>query len=141
MMKNVFNNKGLTLIELLASIVILSIVIVSFLHFFSQAMLFTGKAEDRMTSINIAEKVLQSVKNDTANYTGEKQVINGKEYEEVKPIIINKKTYYPYVNLSKETPESLQLNVVHVLIFANKNNKSAVSELYSYIKSEEQNDK
>ncbi|MBS4194840.1 type IV pilus modification PilV family protein [Lederbergia citri] len=140
MMKNVFNDKGLTLIELLASIAILSIVIVSFLHFFSQAMLFSGKAEDRMTSINIAEKVLQSVKDDPVKNT-ETRVINGKNYYEVEPIYINNKSYYPYVNLSKETPESLHLVVVHVLIFADKNDHSAISELFSYIKSEEQNDK
>ncbi|MCJ8006996.1 prepilin-type N-terminal cleavage/methylation domain-containing protein [Lederbergia wuyishanensis] len=140
MIRRYLNHKGLTLIEILASITILAIVIISFLTFFSQTMLFSSKAEDRVTSINIADKILYNVKNDLVVYTGDTRVISGELYKEIEPVYINKKTYYPYVNQTQETPESLNLSIVHVLIFVNKNDKSAMSELFSYIKSEGHHD-
>ncbi|WP_096153199.1 prepilin-type N-terminal cleavage/methylation domain-containing protein [Bacillus sp. FJAT-45066] len=56
------NNKGFTLIEILVSIVILSIIIVTFLSFFSQALFYSVKEEDKLTGINIAERIMFNVK-------------------------------------------------------------------------------
>ncbi|MBS4216993.1 prepilin-type N-terminal cleavage/methylation domain-containing protein [Bacillus sp. FJAT-49711] len=139
--KKYLNHKGLTLIEILASITILTIVILSFLAFFSQAMLFSGKAEDRVTSINIAETVLSNVKDQTADYTGKNpRTIDEKQYKEIEPIIINNKSYYPYVNKTQETPEELKLQTVHVLIFTHKSDNTPVSETYGYLKLEDKDE-
>lgn len=60
--KKLFHSNGLTLIEVLASIVILGIVLTAFFSFFSQSMMLSTKAEDRLTAINYSEKVLYDYK-------------------------------------------------------------------------------
>lgn len=68
-------NRGFTLIEVLAALVILSIILLSFLSFFSQSALFTQKNHDKLTAINIAQDTIVSIKKypalfqKTATYT------------------------------------------------------------------------
>ena len=52
------NERGLTLLEVLLSITILGIVLMSFLSFFSQAYSYTKKNEDKTVGINVARNVL-----------------------------------------------------------------------------------
>src|ERR1700748_2026904 len=61
-LKKYFNTKGLTLIEILASIVILGIILTAFFSFFSQSMMFSSKVEDKFSGVNIAEKVMYDIK-------------------------------------------------------------------------------
>lgn len=61
-MNGLKNNKGLTLIEVLASIVILSIVIISFVALFPQMSLFNEKTEENLDAISIAKEVLVEMK-------------------------------------------------------------------------------
>ena len=60
--KEYLNSKGLTLIEILASIVILGIILTTFFSFFSQSMMFSSKVEDKVTATNIAKTILHNVK-------------------------------------------------------------------------------
>lgn len=52
------NDRGFTLLEVLLSITILSIVIISFLAFFNQAYSYTKQNEDKTVFINVARNVL-----------------------------------------------------------------------------------
>ncbi len=52
------NERGFTLLEVLLSITILGIVIISFLSFFNQAYSYTKKNEDKTVGINVARNVL-----------------------------------------------------------------------------------
>ncbi|MFE8703435.1 prepilin-type N-terminal cleavage/methylation domain-containing protein [Cytobacillus sp. FJAT-54145] len=52
------NEKGLTLIEVLVSITLLSIITITFLSFFNQAYSYTKKNEDKTVGINVARNVL-----------------------------------------------------------------------------------
>lgn len=138
-MKKMADDKGLTLVEVLVAITLLSIVFLFFLNFFPKAMVFSGKSEDRLTAINLAEKMLVEEKKDNVNYTGTKQLIDGQPYDAVEPVDINNKTYYPYVLASLETPEDLNLLQIHVLIFANEDydsisNNKPETELFGYKK-------
>ncbi|SFQ22290.1 type IV pilus modification PilV family protein [Salibacterium halotolerans] len=115
--------QGFTLVELLASLTILSIVIISFLSFFSQYILFSVRAEDELTAVNAAEEVMYEVKNEQ-NQPGEIQ--------------LNNKTYYPDVHLCRSDME--ELGRVHVEIFREQNPSSSaepLSELYSYVDTDE----
>jgi len=51
------NTKGLTLIEVLASIVLLSIVIVSFMSLFPQMTLMNNKTEENLQSANVGKEL------------------------------------------------------------------------------------
>ncbi|MDQ0269993.1 type IV pilus modification PilV family protein [Cytobacillus purgationiresistens] len=79
MNKFFLNEKGVSLIEIMLSMTILSIVLVSFLAVFSQMMNQSSKIEDRLTAIHMAEKLYIENKNGTDRTLNEK--INGKEYE------------------------------------------------------------
>jgi type II secretion system protein I len=121
------NNTGLTLLELLLSMAILSIVILSFMAIFSQLITFSVKVEDKVTAINIAEEVLNNVKkSDPSSFD---------------PITINGKTYYPSITIgSNQTPQEsgLGLKRVHVKIYTDEHFDSTTkpeSEIYGYIES------
>jgi len=61
--------RGFTLVELLASIVILTIILTVFLRFFAQAAFFATKNEEMLTSSNDARAVLTLIQeNDRKNY-------------------------------------------------------------------------
>lgn len=72
------NDKGVTLVELLASLVLLSIVILSFLTFFTQSMSHSVKVEEKLTTINLAEKVLSEYRQEQIEYR--EHELNGKTY-------------------------------------------------------------
>lgn len=58
-MKNkIFNEEGVTLLELLASLVILTLIGFTFVSFFTQSMLFTERTEDNLDYININQQLL-----------------------------------------------------------------------------------
>ncbi|MBN8191144.1 type II secretion system protein [Bacillus sp. NTK074B] len=56
--KIVKNNKGLTLIELLVSITILGIVLLSFMNFFLQSSTYTNSNQKKTVGVNVARNVL-----------------------------------------------------------------------------------
>ncbi|MFP5106506.1 type IV pilus modification PilV family protein [Neobacillus sp. C211] len=57
-MKFIQNEKGVTLIEVLVSIVLLSIIFLSFMSFFPQMGLMNNQNQDKAKAINIAKEVL-----------------------------------------------------------------------------------
>nr|WP_275433246.1 prepilin-type N-terminal cleavage/methylation domain-containing protein [Priestia flexa] len=56
--KKFFNEKGLTLIEVLASLVILMIVFTGLMHFFSNAYSYTNRSQNKTAGINVARSAL-----------------------------------------------------------------------------------
>lgn len=63
MLTKIKNTKGLTLIEVLASIVLLSIVIISFLPLFPQISLMNTKTEDNLQAANVGKELLVELRN------------------------------------------------------------------------------
>ncbi|MGJ7912309.1 prepilin-type N-terminal cleavage/methylation domain-containing protein [Neobacillus sp. LXY-1] len=64
MKKNFHCQKGLTLIEVLISILILAIILLSFMGFFTQSALFTKKNEQKLDTLQIAQKIVNLVEVD-----------------------------------------------------------------------------
>ncbi|WP_066063779.1 type IV pilus modification PilV family protein [Neobacillus soli] len=125
MNKSYFNNDGLTLIELLASIAILGIVIIYFLSFFTQSIMFSSKLEDKLTALNVAEKVLSNVKNNQANLDA--------------PVNLNGKYYYPNITypLPSNEENKLKLIRVNIKIYMKQNydpNSQPLTEIFGYVK-------
>ena len=56
------NEKGLTLVEILAALVILGIVLVSMMSFFTQSAKFTSHNNEKLTNIQVAEEVIAEVR-------------------------------------------------------------------------------
>ncbi|WP_100371704.1 type IV pilus modification PilV family protein [Bacillus sp. FJAT-45037] len=118
---------GLTLVEILVSIVIMGILIISFLNLFSQSILSSSKVEDRLTAVNIAEKVLTEVK--------ESHSVNLDHYNQTEGIHffdINNKRYY--IRADELLTNELGLTVVSVDISIEHNfSDSNTTRLYGYI--------
>ncbi|WEG17382.1 prepilin-type N-terminal cleavage/methylation domain-containing protein [Alkalihalophilus pseudofirmus] len=123
------NNNGLTLIEVLASMVILSIVIISFMTFFSQSMMFSNKVEDRLTAVNLAEKVLVDVRTAKSIELGEYDTSDeGNHYFQ-----INNKYYYIQ---AEEVPDQTHLNLIPFYVdvsISEDFNEKDTTRLYGYI--------
>ncbi|MBM7701349.1 prepilin-type N-terminal cleavage/methylation domain-containing protein [Metabacillus iocasae] len=83
-MKKFFNQKGLTLIEVLASLVVLMIVFSGLMHFFSNAYSYTRSSQNKTAGINVARNALTFM---------EKQSF----IEMHETFITNDKTLYLYV--------------------------------------------
>lgn len=64
MRKYLRNNSGLTLVEILAALVILSIVLVAFMSFFTQSAKFTAHNYEKLTAVQIAEDIVSIVRTD-----------------------------------------------------------------------------
>jgi len=62
--KHLQNEKGLTLVEILAAIVILAIVLVSFSSFFLQSAKHTKYNNEKLTAVQIAEEVIADVRSE-----------------------------------------------------------------------------
>lgn len=91
---------GFTLIEALSSIVLLSVVILFFLSFFTQSTLFSNKTEDKLTAINISEKVLNEAK--MGMIPNSIETVNGKDY---------------YIEIDYKDEDDLQLTRIHVKVY------------------------
>lgn len=141
--KELNQSEGFTLIEILASIVILGIILITFLSFFSQSMLFSSKVEQNLSAVNIADRVLYEFKENIdasslvkqscpgttqTSLTFLPQDHTGQHYYEV-----NSQKYYPTIIICQTNDEE-QLNLyrTHVQIF-DKDSK-LLSELTDYIK-------
>jgi len=122
------NNQGLSLVELLVSIVILSIVIVSFMSFFSQSMKFSRIIEEKLAAINIAEEILSNAKKNP-----EEEPIKLLTEQQIE---LNKKKYYAEISITQSSEEKkLALKRIQVKIFNTKEHDSSlkpVTEIYGY---------
>ncbi|WP_035512726.1 type IV pilus modification PilV family protein [Halalkalibacillus halophilus] len=130
------DSSGLTLIEVLGAITILSIVLIGFMNFFPQSMLLANKTEDELTAVNVAEDVLDQVK------------ANGESSSVDSPISANNREYYPVVeyiqsNAHSEAEHTLSLQRVRIQIYTTTLSEGAVTpaaELYGYVETEEELD-
>jgi Tfp pilus assembly protein PilV len=59
--KKVKNQQGLTLIEVLLSIIILFIILTSFIGFFTQSAIFSKKNEHKLGAVQTAQKVINLI--------------------------------------------------------------------------------
>lgn len=62
------NENGLTLVEILAALVILGIVLVSFMSFFTQSAKFTAVNYEKLTAVQVAEDVISNVRENSLDY-------------------------------------------------------------------------
>jgi prepilin-type N-terminal cleavage/methylation domain-containing protein len=136
------NNRGFTLIEVLASIIILSVIITSFFQFFIFSQKTTTNNQDKLIAINIAQKVLEQIKEEAGkpdsstdksqywsvshpndhNYV---KTYEGESYKES----VDGKTYSIKIAVAEEKPEN-RLYMITVTVNGNNGiSKSTVKGL------------
>ncbi|MFF2447730.1 prepilin-type N-terminal cleavage/methylation domain-containing protein [Neobacillus sp. NPDC058068] len=152
-MEIVRNEKGVTLIEILISIVILSIIFLSIMRFFPQMGLMNQQNENKSQAINTAKGLLidwqesNKVKTFIAN---DKQTIgfitnvNNKDYyTNFNPnpsgtdyiFTTIKNSYEVTIKIKKSPIEKSNVYSVHLIVMQLKNkNGNVVAETYGYVK-------
>ena len=63
MKKQFQSESGMTLVEILAALVLLSIVLLSFFSFFTQSTKFTQHNKAKLTNVDVAEEIVAVVRN------------------------------------------------------------------------------
>lgn len=114
------NNKGLTLVEILASITILSIIIVSFLTFFIQSARTNTISEDMMDATYVAQSEMEYLYNLSTKKSLDKAILDlgsNYSYETVEG-------YYVVVSL----PEN-DLGNVLVKVYEDPSQKKSLAQM------------
>lgn len=78
MKKYLKDTQGISLVEILAALVLLSIVLVTFMTFFTQSAKFTAHNHETLTSVQVAEQVVAEVR--TGAFTAS-DIIEVAEYD------------------------------------------------------------
>ncbi|MBD3107822.1 prepilin-type N-terminal cleavage/methylation domain-containing protein [Bacillus sp. AGMB 02131] len=129
-MRYIKTNQAFTLIEVLASITLLSIVLAIFLPFFANSIELSSKTEDKLTAINLAERELRNEMNKF-----EASPINScpttpitKQIEKTN----NKEDYYSTVEFICGEKE-LNLVPMKISISRNEYGNNPITALYGYV--------
>ncbi len=140
------NQAGLTLTEILVSLVLISIVLITFFSFFSQTTLFSGKNEERLVAFHLATKTLNIVESNYKNtsISSDNLLLSCGNYPlELKSALQastcyyhnNNKNYYPEIVLSKQL-DMPTLYVIQIKIYNSPNSteRKLLSETYGYVR-------
>ncbi|SEO93884.1 prepilin-type N-terminal cleavage/methylation domain-containing protein [Amphibacillus marinus] len=122
-LRYVKNEQGLTLVEVLASITILSIIVVTFLAFFIQSARTTKVSEDVMDATYLAqsymEKIYYQSTQDDASFSELQVFIDGLE---------DSVNDYRIITSLTAVEEQAELYTLYVEVFDNLNRKQAQME-------------
>lgn len=143
------NEKGLTLIEVLTSIVILSIILLTTMSFFPQMGQLNNQNQEKAKAINIAKEILINwqessdvkwflVKTDRVTgftSTDPKVVYNNFNYDaDYYYFETSKESYNVHIKIKKSPETSSRLSSVNSIVVQIKKNGKAVSETFGYVK-------
>jgi type II secretory pathway pseudopilin PulG len=153
------NEKGITLVEILASVTILSIILISLMGFFTQMGMMNKNNGDKTQAINTAKQVLlewkdsSTLKNKLANANPSSVLSPEVEINSVKYNFSEDSTFFKFESTNtstklsikvKKTPEvpnnpsspyystsPYKLHYIHVMVQNEKKNQ--ISETYGFI--------
>ncbi|WP_053367291.1 type IV pilus modification PilV family protein [Bacillus sp. FJAT-27245] len=138
---------GFTLLEVLLSIVLLSIVLTSFLGFFTQSALFTNRNEEKLSALQTAQKVVALIDMNTTVARLKAENVVGADGKVVSPGIVydEKANFSRLFNFEVNTsfkvtlqftdgPENSRLVQCKVTVTDGKVPPAAKSETFTYIR-------
>ncbi|MBU8916634.1 prepilin-type N-terminal cleavage/methylation domain-containing protein [Bacillus sp. FJAT-29953] len=150
---NFHSQKGLTLVEVLVSIVILSIILMTTMSFFPQMGFINKQNEDKTKAVNTAKEILidwkgsDKVKNFLINKQPESDFLPNTVNENVYYISydFSDSTYYNFkttrnnynvnIKIKKTTAKASDASSIHLIVVQILNTKGKpMSETYGYIK-------
>lgn len=137
------NEKGFTLVEILASLTILGIVFISFMTIFSQMNLFNARTESKLETINLAKRELSFWKDNPLPLEDVDELLDLRKDEISSPGFIiykytrQEKPEYEYQvklrvdsDLKPFIESSVKLHRFHISIY--ENNRE-ISETFGYM--------
>lgn len=133
------DERGFTLVEVLASLVIISIVLMSFMAIFANTNALAVSNSEKLVVINLADAYLERVKVTPSEFVSYSEQVDDcssteKSWEEKEPFIytLNKKDYEIVVNASQDLYEC-KLSLINVLVEVTAVKSSLSSKVEGYI--------
>lgn len=148
MKENFHSQKGLTLVEVLVSIVLLAIILTSFMGFFTQSAIFNKKNGEKLSTMQTAQKYISLVEENSKNI--KKQQINNKlagapsavlSASEISAlfdptITIDNSTYYITAMITKNNVPT-GLIQFKIIVQKSATDTTGKSETYTYLRESE----
>ncbi|WP_051287647.1 type IV pilus modification PilV family protein [Alkalicoccus chagannorensis] len=126
------NEAGVSLLETLAAITILGIIMITFMSVFSQAALFSSRAETELTAVHAAEIVLSDVRNEAPQENDStREVTTGEGHDFTAEVRLEET---PEESDSREAQLGLQR--LHILIYEDDTTGAPLYDTYTFVEEE-----
>jgi prepilin-type N-terminal cleavage/methylation domain-containing protein len=139
--KHIHNEKGLTLIEVLATLVILGIVFVGIMNIFPQMTLFNAKTYTKLDTMNLARQEMADIKSIKILPTGESILdritgkLNGIDY--TGPNTVNEEGFYEFTKDLEDNKYKYELRLFSQPDFIGNANAPSLYKIHLIIKTAE----
>lgn len=130
-MKTVKNESGLSLIEVVASIVIIAIVLLSFTQLFIQSNKTAAHNNEKLVLINLADAELERVRNDPFTLFT-KPLTSPINTTKTKPISLNGQNYNVTIK-AYQSPNEFNMEIFNVLVTVGSNNSNSKTSVEGYV--------
>ncbi|MBB4825863.1 prepilin-type N-terminal cleavage/methylation domain-containing protein [Sporosarcina luteola] len=127
--------QGMTLVEILASLVILGIVFVGFMTVFPQMTNFNEKTGSKLETMNLARSELDDIKDDGIPGQCEGKLDKCLITKQVNGYAVTLEyTMQPDLEGAKDAKEQVTLHQVHIKFFRPGQEAKPVSETFGYVR-------
>lgn len=129
------NERGFTLVEVLASLVILSIVLMSFMAVFGNTNKVSVRNSEKLVIVNLADSYLERVKASPANYISPFPPTKMNESKSIpQPLIkMNNKNYKVEIKVTQSEDEFNKLSLLNVLVTVRSEDSQISSSVEGYV--------
>jgi prepilin-type N-terminal cleavage/methylation domain-containing protein len=134
------NNKGMTLIEVLAAVVILSIVVLAFSNISSFTMLSSSKTDKKAGAIRLAELTMNTIRDTVNTYNANSPIMNISTLAAPSPSVVNGYTITMYETALTINPtytpqpvSSNKVSVQDIFIFHDQGTSKDVNRLVTIL--------
>lgn len=127
--------KGFTLVEVLASLVIISIVLMSFIAIFSNTNKLAVSNSEKLVVINLADAYLERVKVNPTEFIApfpptKKDESKGRTQSTVR---MNEKNYKVIIKVTQSTSEFNELSLLNIVVTVRAEKSTHTSSVEGYI--------
>lgn len=130
-MKILKQQRGFSLIEVVAAIVIIGVVLTSFSQLFIQSNKVSVSNNDKLVLINLADAELERIKNEPFPFFN-KPSTSSINTTKSKTITLNKQEYSITIK-AFQSPDEFKMKIFNVLITVSSNNGKSKSQVEGYV--------
>ncbi|TWI57090.1 prepilin-type N-terminal cleavage/methylation domain-containing protein [Halalkalibacter nanhaiisediminis] len=132
---------GLTLLELLVSLVIISIVLTSFFTFFSQGMIFSVKNEENLLAADTAREILVLLETEYQPIEQSNQytlschdsILTSLNNFDSSTCTVERGNHSFFLETTVHKEKEFELYQLHVKLFDNNNKATLLTETHGYV--------
>ena len=130
-MKSIKKESGFTLIEIIASIVIITLVLLSFSQLFIQSSKTAAHNNEKLVLINLADAELERVRNDPFTLFT-KPLTSPISTTKTKSLLLNGQNYNVTIN-AYQSQDEFNMEIFNVLVTVGSNNSNSKTSVEGYV--------